>query len=439
LLSDSKHTYEPHSIIKNINLKIVILQDDLYPEAKGGASMIVFELAKKYLLRGHRVSVITATQNKKMVGRTSLEGLDIYRLFSDYHERWRAYLSLYNPTMVTCVKKILNAIKPDIVHAHNIHKHISYYALRCSKKTGAKVFLTAHDAMLFHYGKFYEFIDSTILECPQKINYKISAWQQLKTFRKRYNPFRNIIIRHYLRYLDKIFSVSHALEDALNQNGITNTLVIYNGIDLDAWRVSDNSIAKFKDKYQLGGKKIILFGGQLSPAKGAEETIRALRLIVRQVPNATLLVLGNIDSNYSRTIGRLMGHLRIMQRAIFTGWLTGDELKAAYWACDIAVFPSLCLDTFGMVNIEAMAAGKPVIGTCFGGTPEIIVNGMTGYVINPYDINKFAEKAIDLLINADKSYRFGEAGQKRVKEVFDIDIQVDKYLELFTPTPNMHE
>ena len=57
--------------------------------------------------------------------------------------------------------------------------------------------------------------------------------------------------------------------------------------------------------------------------------------------------------------------------------------------------PVICFDSFPRAVLEAMASGKPVVGTCYGGAPEIIEDGVTGYIVNPFDIKKMAEKVID--------------------------------------------
>jgi len=227
-------------------MKILILSDGFPPVYAGGAEVIAFNLAKSFQKIGNHVYIITTVREKSKAGQFDYQGLKVFRIYSDYHERWRAYLSLYNPQTVNQVKKIIKQIKPDIVHIHNIHYHLSYYSLRIARKYSKAVFLTAHDAMLFHYGKLIEFIDLDNLSVPKTFNYKVAPWQQIKRFKKRYNPLRNIIIRHYLKYINKIFAVSYTLKEALLQNGIKNIEVIHNGIDMDGWQVSDEKVKDFK-------------------------------------------------------------------------------------------------------------------------------------------------------------------------------------------------
>ncbi len=338
-------------------MKIAILSDSFGP---GGAQGVAMTLAEKFKEAGHAVSVITTTQKKDPTGRTNSGGIDIYRIYSDYNLFWRAYRSLYNPQTAGHIAEIIEELKPDVVHAHNIHTYLSYHVLKLAKKSGARVFLTAHDVMLFHYGKMTEFINPKDLSCPEKFNYKVSIWRQIKRAGKTYNPFRNLIIRRYLKYVDKIFAVSEALKDALNDNGIKNTEVIHNGIAV--WSVNDAVTQIFKEKHNIHGKKVILFGGRLSWLKGGREICLAMESIIKTAPDTVLLLAGKVDEEVKEILKFAEG-LGIGKNIVAAGWLLGEELKAAYHAVDTVVTPSICFDSFPTVNLEAMACRKPVIAT----------------------------------------------------------------------------
>ena len=409
-------------------MKIVILSDSF--DESNSSTRIACQMAKVFLEKNHEVDIITSTQDKAKAGKSKLNGMTVWSIYSNYNLFWRPYISLYNYQIVSSLKKILNELKPDVVHAHNIHIYLSYHALKVAKQTGAKVFLTAHDVMLFHYGKLTEFIDSQNLKIPKKFNYKISIWQQIKKAGKTYNPFRNIIIRSYLKYVNKIFAVSNALKQVLNDNNIRNVEVIQNGINVDEWAVEDKIVDDFKNKYNLGAKKIILFGGRLSETKGGRKIVLAMGEIVKKAPDANLLVIGKID-DYAKQMIDLATKLGIRDKLVFTGWLTGDLLKSAFNACDIIAVSSICFDSFPTINLEAMACQKPVIATCFGGSKEVVQNGQTGYILNPYNTKLMAEKIVDLLKNSEKARTFGQAGYERVKNELSLERQVKKTIEWY--------
>lgn len=410
-------------------MKILVLSDDFPPDSRGGAEVVAFNLAKGLQKKGHSLFVITTTRDRTKADEIDCEGMKIYRIYSDYPPFLANYFCLYNPQTVGRVKEIIKKNRPDVAHAHNLHGYLSYYCLKICKKYSKAVFLTVHDTMLFSYGKFDDYIDKTDHSIQKNFNYKTSAWKLLKTAGKRYNPFRNMIIRHYLKYADKLLANSGATKKALEDNGIKNVATVHLATDIK--RIfSKEDTDNFKNRYNLLNKKIILFGGRLSAAKGGEVAVRSLAHIVKQVPGAILLVVGS-RNDFSKYMEKIAGELKVGENLIFTGWLGREEMNFAYAACDVVITPSLYLDAFNLFNLEAMASGKPVVGTCFGGTPEVIQDGVTGYIVNPFNIEMLAEKILDFLKNPDKAKKFGEAGTKRAKEHFSMDLYVDRTLEWY--------
>ncbi|HLP43843.1 MAG TPA: glycosyltransferase family 4 protein [Candidatus Nanoarchaeia archaeon] len=393
-------------------MRIVYLADDFPPQALGGAGISTFKMASAVKDAGHEVFVITTCRTTKDVREFEHEGLKVIRIQSNYNPRWRAYLSLYNPKTVKEVERILNDLKPDVVHANNIHTHLSYYSLKVAKKYAKAVVWTARDVMSFNYGK---------LKTPQyleRLDYKTTWIDHIKLARKRWNPFRNILIRKYLARVDKRFAVSYALKDALAANGIKDVEVLHTGADVKSWNVSPEDVQKYKEKFGVVDKKVILFGGRLSAAKGGDKAIESLVKIIEKVPNVVLLVAGKVDE-YTERMQNEAEELGLGDRLIFTGWISEKEMKFAYACADVVLVPSVIFDSLPRLVVEAMAAGRPVVGTCYGGTSEIVVEGETGYVINPHNIELMAERVTDLLLDEQKNKQFGEAARKRVKADFD--------------------
>lgn len=384
-------------------MKILILSDSFPPYIPGGAEKSIFNLAQVLRQRGHQIFVITTCRKKSAEENLDYQGLKVFRIFADFHDRWRSYLSLYNPQTVEKVTKLMKEIKPDIVHANNIHWYLSYHCLKIAKKYSKKVFLTARDLMLFNYGKL------ATKRYLERLDAHTSWLNHLNQAKIRYNPFRNIIIRRYLKYVDKVFATSHALKRALAENGIKNVEVVYNGIDVADWQIAPELVEGFKREHDLLGKKVIFFGGRISNLKGLAQIQKAIAIVKKEIPETVLLMAGSEG----------------------IGWLHGAELTAAFTAADIVVTPSVYLDPFNRTNIEAMACKKPVIGTSYGGTPEIVQDGATGYIVNPLNVEVMAQKIIDLLKNPDKAKKFGEAGYERVKTEFSLDKCVDQMINWY--------
>src|SRR3989344_2382572 len=379
-------------------MKILMLQDDFPPQSFGGAGISTFYLAQGLQKAGHQIFVLTTVREKKDEGVCNYRGLKVFRIFADYHPRYRAYLSLYNPQTVSKVRELIKQISPDITHAHNIHSYLSYACLKIAKKHSRAVFWTARDTMSFTFGKL------ATKKYLEQFDTRTSWRDHLKQAKKRYNPLRNIIIRHYLKYVDKIFAVTHVLKDALAQNGIKDAEVSYTGIAVDDWSVAPDKIKEFREKHSLQGKKIIFFAGRISGLKGLAQIKQAMVKVKQEVPAAVLLIAGK-------------GGI---------GWLTGEDLKAAYHSADIIVTPSIYFDPLNRTNLEGMACKKPIVGTCYGGTPEVVRDGVTGVIVNPFKIELMAQKLIDLLKNDHKAKQFGEAGFERAKKHFSHAVHVSQ-------------
>jgi spore coat protein SA len=96
----------------------------------------------------------------------------------------------------------------------------------------------------------------------------------------------------------------------------------------------------------------------------------------------------------------------------------------------VVAVPSLSFDSFPTVNLEAFACKKPVVATCFGGSRELVEDGISGYIVNPFDVPNLAQKLAELLADDTKQKAFGEAGFKRVSQDFTLDKQMKKYESL---------
>src|SRR3989339_1798537 len=280
-------------------MKIIILSDGFPPTGLGGAEVIAFNLADSLSKGGHDVSVITTTRDKKDVGQAILGDITVYKIYSNYHDRWRAYRCLYNMKTVRELDKILSRLNPDVVHAHNVHAHLSYASLKVARKYSRAVFLTMHDAMSVHYGKL-----GAVVESGKLVSDSINPFRQLMQYRFRYNPLRNILIKHYLKSVDKIFAVNTALREVLAKGGIRDIEVLHNGIDVSDWDINNETLNRFKEKYDLNNKKVLFFGGRLSSAKGGLIAIDVLSRVSLKIEDIVMLVVGIKNKSVDEMIKR---------------------------------------------------------------------------------------------------------------------------------------
>lgn len=416
-------------LIKSIRiiLKILFLTDDYPPYTWGGAGRIVYNLAGAFVKLGHQVFVVTTVREREKAGIIKTEdGVTINFLYSNYNERWRAYLSLYNSRAIRPLRNYLSEVQPDVIHAHNIHYHISYYSLVLARKFSSKVFLTFHDAMSVRYGKAWP---------GQK---KCGNPQYDKSFLKdlwlvgfiRFNPFRNLAIKILLRKASHFFSVSSDLKNYLEAYGIGNISIVYNGLDINS--VKPISVEEeFLKKYDLLRKKIMLLATRISHAKGAYISIDSLVEVKKVIPDIVLVFAGVPDSEREKLV--LYAKKAGVEDLLKTfEWLSQDDLKKLFSASDLVLIPSIYLDPFPTVNLEAALYKKPVVATCFGGSKEFVVDGKTGYIVNPYDKQMFASKIIDILSNKERTIAFGQSALERLTKEFSLQKQVQELLRYYS-------
>src|SRR6185436_17742175 len=112
-------------------------------------------------------------------------------------------------------------------------------------------------------------------------------------------------------------------------------------------------------------------------------------------------------------------------------WISGAKLRQAYHAAAVVAVPSLYLDPFPTVNLEAFACRKPVVATSFGGSSEIVKDGISGYIVDPNDTQTMGNLLGELLEDSEKATRFGEKGYELISKQFTLERQVDEYEKLY--------
>jgi len=412
-------------------MKIIFVNDKFLPDITGVGNY-AYGLSLMLKKLGHEVIIITTIAKKEAAGVGYLDEIKVYRIYTKINRKLRNYFMIYNPEVISKIDKIFSQEMADVAHFFNVHSGISYYALKLSKKYNKVTFWHARDVLSFSYEKLTHFIyKQKNLDMPSSFNYKLDLLDLAKQARKSYNPLRNILIRHYLNFADRLFSVSQSLKDAMCANRIKQEIdVIYSGIDTNEFILSNLEINEFKEKYSLQNKKMLFLMGRLSPDKGVKQAVDSLAIVVKQFPETVLFLAAEI-TDYVKWIKNYAHAKGLGNNLVISGYLPRQEVIKGLLASDISLNPSLCLDAFPKVNLEAMAAAKPVVGTCFGGTPEVVIDGITGYIVNPLNVEVMAEKIIDLLKNPDKANKFGQAGYLKVKTEFNLRKKAEELLACY--------
>jgi len=201
--------------------------------------------------------------------------------------------------------------------------------------------------------------------------------------------------------------------------------VIYNGIDVQPFSQSSSHDLRL----EWGIKKnepLLGFVGQLDERKGIRVLLAAFQRIKREIPNARLVFVGR-GPLHEMIENEIKAH-RWSDAVLLPGFW--DDIVGVMQAIDILLLPSYW-EGFGIVLIEAMAAGKPVISTDTSSMPEIIVDDQTGYVVPPGDAEALAEHTIRMLQNSVLREQFGRAARQRVTELFTMERMIDQLENLF--------
>lgn len=184
--------------------------------------------------------------------------------------------------------------------------------------------------------------------------------------------------------------------------------VITNGVDLERfqprWESSDTDNVLRRNLTLPADHKIVLFVGRISPEKGPLDLVQAFEELIKLRPDTVLVIVGerrtdppgNPRVDYGNAVHDACA--RLGDRCRFVGLVSPSEIQHYYRMGDLLVVPSEFEEPFGMVAIEGMAAGVPVLAARKGGLPEFVIDGNTGYLIeNTKDRTGFARRIADLL------------------------------------------
>lgn len=187
--------------------------------------------------------------------------------------------------------------------------------------------------------------------------------------------------------------------------------------------------SRYRRKYGMGDRYTVLFVGRVIPRKGVPVLLKAASLAQKQVP-LQVAVVGKGNAAYVKKLKTQAAGLGVSVKWI--GKLKHAEVHRIYKFADCFVCPSQKHEAFGLVNVEAMSAGLPVIASKIGGIPEIVRHGSHGYLVNDYRRpDRFAEYLIKLGKNREHGRRLGMQGRSSVIQKFTWGRTADKLSSLY--------
>jgi glycosyltransferase involved in cell wall biosynthesis len=374
-----------------------------FPPIIGGVETHLVMLLPELANRGHDISLLTGSAENTRVN-------DIFRGVKIRREpimnlNWlnKRGLEGVEDEARSVIQAFLNKHKPHIVHAHNMNYFSKAHACILEEETKKKrkipLILTAHNS----------WDDMLFLQLTRDI-----GW-------------------------DHIIAVSFFIKKELMGIGCDAKRIttIHHGIDIERFKVPARKTYAGRLKF-LKNKTVIFHPARMGLAKGCDISVKAIRLVKRKYPNAVLVLAGTkniVDwgSTQQKDIAYivdLINELGLVHNT-FIEMFTLDEMVRLYAIADVCLYPSTVGEPFGLTMLESLASGKPMIVTNSGGMPEVIQDGINGYVVPVRDYEAIATKIIILMDDKNLRERIGTTGRKIVELRFTKEIMTSNNLKVY--------
>jgi glycosyltransferase involved in cell wall biosynthesis len=193
-------------------------------------------------------------------------------------------------------------------------------------------------------------------------------------------------------------------------------IMIPNGVNFEAYAKKENGdLKKFRNQFALPQEKIVLFVGRLVNEKGAQVLVRAAPTVLERT-NAKFIIVGN---GYMRDqLADIAKRIGVASKILFTGFVAEETLRGLQRSADVSVVPSL-FEPFGIVALEAMAAGSPVVISDVGGLSEIVTHDVDGVKVYSDDPNSLAWGITKVLTDENYAQQLKDNAYKRIQEKYN--------------------
>lgn len=353
----------------------------LKPSFSGGTGEAVYNLTVQMAKRGHEVYVFTTACGEG-------DSLSRYGNISITRHKPNFTVGQSGIALRHLIEPLISSVDLDIVHLHTGGLPASVGGIIHAKKKNAPLISTHHADPISGFGTPAR--RAGIYLYSHLCSYLLSKSDKIIVPSKSYATASNYLKKHQYK-----------------------TIIIPNGLDM---QTIQTPLSKRESRATLNlssEKKILLFVGSLYPHKGINVLIWAMPTIAKQHPDVLLLVGGK--GIIEDELKQLTKELGLQNNIQFLGHIIG-ELKSLYYkASDIFVLPSLT-ESFGIVNLEAMANGLPIVASNVGGVPDIVKDGTNGLLATPGDPDDFAKKILSLCNSKTLRNQFGMTGKALSKE-----------------------
>ncbi len=355
------------------SLKIAFYTDTFLP-AVDGAVISILNFRKELERRGHEVYIYASGNERTKQMVKGDKNVVVVRGL-----RFRSYPQ-YNLALFPLVSKLKTFnLKMDINHAHTPFM-MGVHAVLLSK-VDRKPIVGSFHTLFTNRSVIKEYVVANRLVTNMIMRY---SWRYARLFYNR---------------CDRVAAPSGVIKNMLKKKGIRNVNVIPNGIEVKNFSGSIGGTAVRKRILRGKKGKVVMYVGRLSREKKLETMIKAARILKKDDIRFVIVGSGPAESHYRHMVERM----NLEDRITFMGFVQNNKLPAYYAACDALCLPST-FETQGVVSLEAMAAGKPVIGADYLALKELIKDGKNGEKFKPNDSMDCARKIRKVIYNID-SYK----------------------------------
>ena len=371
-------------------MKILMLTWEYPPRIVGGIARVVNDLSKRLIKDGHDVTVVTYREGNAPYFEDD-KGVKVYRVdnFMINPNNFIDWIMQMNFNMIAKANEIIAKEGAfDVIHAHDWL--VAYAAKTLKNSYDIPIVSTIHATESGRNSGIHD-------ETQRYIN--DTEWMLT------YESTEVIVNSNYMkRELQSLFGLPFEKINVI-PNGIN--INMFNGVEKDY---------DFRRKYALDNEKIILFMGRLVYEKGVQHLISAMPKILAGYHDAKLVIAGK--GGMLDELRAQVNSLGISNKVYFTGYMDSKQVCKMYKCADVSVFPST-YEPFGIVALEAMLSGAPVVVSDIGGLNEIVehgVDGMKSYAGNP---NSLADSILALLYNPQLADSVVKKAKAKVKNEFN--------------------
>jgi phosphatidylinositol alpha-mannosyltransferase len=241
-----------------------------------------------------------------------------------------------------------------------------------------------------------------------------------------FGPVVKFYLDRWYRKLDGRIAVSSTARDYVNAYFPGEYTIIPNGIDTGHFNCHAKPLEKYND-----GKTNILFVGRLEKRKGFDYLLKAYKQSIKEIPNCRLIAVGpgtRLRKKYEKQVTK-----EGLKDVVFAGYATFADLPRYYQTADVVCFPATGRESFGIVLLEAMSVGKPIIATAIDGFANVLTHGTEGLSVPPRDVESLTESLLTLIKDKSLCQQMGANGQQKAL-VYDWSHISQRILDFYQET-----